>query len=119
MFAVQHNEWGRGIEAIICVFAKCIANLFCKLQTCEVMAAKRKLYAGAILRETRLKFGLTQKDFAKSLGVSVSYLNQMENKDFVSIDHIERHSNDPVILAVKQLECLRFSGLLLRSGFII
>lgn len=39
----------------------------------------KKLYAGAILRETRLKLGLTQKDFANSLGVSVSYLNQMEN----------------------------------------
>lgn len=43
------------------------------------MAQQKKLYAGAILRETRLKLGLTQKDFAKSLGVSVSYLNQMEN----------------------------------------
>ena len=43
------------------------------------MAIQKKLYAGATLRETRLKLALTQKDFAKSLGVSVSYLNQMEN----------------------------------------
>jgi len=33
------------------------------------------------LRETRLKLGFTQKDFANSLGVSVSYLNQMENNN--------------------------------------
>ena len=45
------------------------------------MAIKKKLYAGAILRETRLKLGFTQKDFSKSLGVSVSYLNQMENNN--------------------------------------
>ena len=43
------------------------------------MATQKKLYAGAILRETRLKLALTQKDFATALGVSVSYLNQMEN----------------------------------------
>ncbi|MEO1918780.1 MAG: short-chain fatty acyl-CoA regulator family protein [Paracoccaceae bacterium] len=42
------------------------------------MAAQKKLYAGAILRETRLKLALTQKGFATALGVSVSYLNQME-----------------------------------------
>ncbi|MGE4610761.1 MAG: helix-turn-helix transcriptional regulator [Paracoccaceae bacterium] len=42
------------------------------------MATQKKLYAGAILRETRLKLALTQKDFATALGVSVSYLNQMD-----------------------------------------
>jgi len=41
--------------------------------------ATQKLYAGVKLRETRLKRGLTQKDFANKLGVSLSYLNQMEN----------------------------------------
>lgn len=41
--------------------------------------ATQKLYAGVKLRETRLKRGLTQKDFATKLGVSLSYLNQMEN----------------------------------------
>jgi predicted transcriptional regulator/DNA-binding XRE family transcriptional regulator len=41
--------------------------------------ATQKLYAGAKLRETRTKLGLTQKDFAGKLGVSLPYLNQMEN----------------------------------------
>jgi len=38
----------------------------------------QKIYAGVKLREARLKIGKTQKDFAASLGVSLSYLNQME-----------------------------------------
>ncbi|SFP16891.1 helix-turn-helix domain-containing protein [Tranquillimonas alkanivorans] len=41
--------------------------------------ATRKLYAGVKLREQRLKLGLTQKAFAEKLGVSLPYLNQMEN----------------------------------------
>ncbi len=41
--------------------------------------ATQKLYAGVKIRETRLKLSLTQKDFAAKLGVSLSYLNQMEN----------------------------------------
>src|SRR5690554_6338514 len=40
-----------------------------------------KLYAGAKLRETRQRIGLTQKDFAARLGVSLPYLNQMENNN--------------------------------------
>jgi len=40
--------------------------------------ATQKLYAGVKLRETRLKRGLTQKEFAAKLGVSLSYANQME-----------------------------------------
>jgi len=39
----------------------------------------QKLYAGVKLRDTRTKLGLTQKDFASKLGVSLPYLNQMEN----------------------------------------
>ncbi len=39
----------------------------------------QKLYAGVKLRETRAKLGLTQKLFAEKLGVSLPYLNQMEN----------------------------------------
>ncbi|MSU91068.1 ImmA/IrrE family metallo-endopeptidase [Rhodobacteraceae bacterium 2CG4] len=39
----------------------------------------QKLYAGVKLREIRTGRGLTQKDFAGRLGVSLSYLNQMEN----------------------------------------
>ncbi|WP_375691058.1 short-chain fatty acyl-CoA regulator family protein [Pseudooceanicola sp. LIPI14-2-Ac024] len=41
----------------------------------------QKLYAGAKLRETRQKLGLTQKEFATKLGVSLPYLNQMENNN--------------------------------------
>ena len=41
--------------------------------------ATQKLYAGVKLRETRAKLGLTQKLFAERLGVSLPYLNQMEN----------------------------------------
>jgi predicted transcriptional regulator/DNA-binding XRE family transcriptional regulator len=39
----------------------------------------QKLYAGVKLRETRTRLGVTQKDFAAKLGVSLPYLNQMEN----------------------------------------
>ncbi|MCB2127661.1 MAG: DUF2083 domain-containing protein [Rhodobacteraceae bacterium] len=41
--------------------------------------ATQKLYAGAKLRETRARLGLTQKAFAAKLGVSLPYANQMEN----------------------------------------
>lgn len=41
--------------------------------------ASAKLYAGAKLREMRGRLGLTQKAFAGKLGVSLPYLNQMEN----------------------------------------
>ena len=41
----------------------------------------QKLYAGAKLRETRNQLSLTQKDFAARLGVSLPYLNQMENNN--------------------------------------
>jgi len=41
--------------------------------------ARTKLYAGVKLRELRRGHDLTQKAFAAQLGVSLSYLNQMEN----------------------------------------
>ena len=41
--------------------------------------ATQKLYAGVKLREIRLALALTQKAFAEKLGVSLPYLNQMEN----------------------------------------
>jgi XRE family transcriptional regulator, fatty acid utilization regulator len=41
--------------------------------------ATQKLYAGAKLREIRGRLTLTQKIFAEKLGVSLPYLNQMEN----------------------------------------
>ncbi len=43
--------------------------------------ATQKLYAGAKLREIRTRLGLTQKAFAAKLGVSLPYLNQMENNN--------------------------------------
>ncbi len=43
------------------------------------MTRARKLYAGAQLREARRDAGLTQAAFADAVGVSLSYLNQMEN----------------------------------------
>ena len=39
----------------------------------------QKLYAGVKLREIRARLGLTQKSFADKLGISLPYLNQMEN----------------------------------------
>jgi len=41
--------------------------------------AVQKLYAGAKLRELRGRLTLTQRAFADKLGVSLPYLNQMEN----------------------------------------
>ncbi|APX88959.1 Cro/Cl family transcriptional regulator [Brevirhabdus pacifica] len=43
--------------------------------------ATQKLYVGVKLREIRQKLGLTQKAFAEKLGVSLPYLNQMENNN--------------------------------------
>ena len=54
----------------------------------------RKLYAGVKLRETRQRIGLTQKDFAARLGVSLPYLNQMENNN--------RPVSTTVVLALAQ-----------------
>ncbi|MFZ5962745.1 helix-turn-helix domain-containing protein [Thalassococcus sp. BH17M4-6] len=54
----------------------------------------QKLYAGAKLREIRTRLGLTQKDFAAKLGVSLPYLNQMENNN--------RPLSTTVVLALAQ-----------------
>ncbi len=43
--------------------------------------AVQKIYAGAKLRELRARLSLTQKVFAQKLGVSLPYLNQMENNN--------------------------------------
>lgn len=56
--------------------------------------ANQKLYAGVKLRETRTRLGLTQKDFAAKLGVSLPYLNQMENNN--------RPVSTSVVLALAQ-----------------
>jgi transcriptional regulator with XRE-family HTH domain len=54
--------------------------------------APHKLYAGAKLRELHGRIGCTQKTFAEKLGVSLPYLNQMENKNIVDAYQIEMHS---------------------------
>ncbi|CUJ89019.1 anaerobic benzoate catabolism transcriptional regulator [Shimia thalassica] len=56
--------------------------------------ATQKLYAGAKLREIRTRLGLTQKEFAQKLGVSLPYLNQMENNN--------RPVSTTVVLALAQ-----------------
>jgi predicted transcriptional regulator/transcriptional regulator with XRE-family HTH domain len=45
------------------------------------MTRAQKLFAGATLRELRTRLGLTQKIFAEKLGISLPYLNQMENNN--------------------------------------
>ena len=40
---------------------------------------RAKLYAGAKIRRLRESHGLTQFAFAERIGVSASYLNQIEN----------------------------------------
>jgi len=56
--------------------------------------AVQKLYAGAKLREIRVRLHLTQKEFAARLGVSLPYLNQMENNN--------RPVSTTVVLALAQ-----------------
>ncbi|WP_068113801.1 helix-turn-helix domain-containing protein [Tropicimonas marinistellae] len=55
---------------------------------------QKKLYAGVKLHEIRTKLGLTQKLFAAKLGVSLPYLNQMENN--------HRPISTSVVLALAQ-----------------
>ena len=54
----------------------------------------QKLYAGAKLREMRTRLTLTQREFASKLGVSLPYLNQMENNN--------RPISTTVVLALAQ-----------------
>lgn len=56
--------------------------------------APQKIYAGAKLRELRSRISLTQKAFAEKLGISLPYLNQMENNN--------RPVSTTVVLALAQ-----------------
>ncbi|SCZ54271.1 helix-turn-helix domain-containing protein [Epibacterium ulvae] len=56
--------------------------------------AVQKLYVGAKLREIRGRLNLTQKAFAAKLGISLPYLNQMENNN--------RPVSTTVVLALAQ-----------------
>lgn len=53
-----------------------------------------KLFIGQALRDLRIEQGLTQAAFAESLGISTSYLNQMENN--------QRHVTATVLLALAE-----------------
>ena len=69
--------------------------------------SSRRLYAGARLAEIRQGLGLTQTAFARSLGVSLPYLNQMEhNRRPVSRQVIaalsETHGVDVAVFALDE-----------------
>jgi len=44
-----------------------------------IQMATQKIFAGATLRQTRARAGLSQRAFAEKLGISLPYLSQMEN----------------------------------------
>lgn len=54
--------------------------------------AKGKVFAGGRVRATRTRQGLTQRDLARQLDISVSYLNQIENN--------QRPLTAPIMLAL-------------------
>ena len=54
----------------------------------------RKLFIGQNVRKIRTDLGLTQANFAKQLGISTSYLNQIENN--------QRHVTAPVLLGLAE-----------------
>ena len=58
------------------------------------MARARKLFIGPRLREIRESLVLTQAGFASALGLSTSYLNQLENN--------HRHASAAVLLALAE-----------------
>ena len=41
----------------------------------------KKLYSGHTLRQIRSDFGLSQVEFAKKIGLSTAYVNQIENNN--------------------------------------
>ncbi|WP_193176893.1 helix-turn-helix domain-containing protein [Oricola nitratireducens] len=55
----------------------------------------RKVFAGRKIRTIRQGHGLTQSAFAAQLGISTSYLNQLENN--------QRHITAPVLLALADI----------------
>lgn len=55
---------------------------------------KNKLFIGPKIREIRLASELTQAKFAKKLGISTSYLNQLENN--------QRHATASVLMSLAQ-----------------
>ncbi|MEM8843181.1 MAG: short-chain fatty acyl-CoA regulator family protein [Pseudomonadota bacterium] len=73
--------------------------------------ATRKIYAGARLADIRRGLGLTQTGFARELGLSLSYLNQMErNHRPVSRDAVaglaERYGVDVSVFSMDEADRL-------------
>lgn len=63
----------------------------------------QKLFIGRKIRETRQTHSLTQAAFATRLGISTSYLNQLENN--------QRHVTAPVLLALASEFAIDIAGL--------
>jgi len=63
----------------------------------------RKLFIGQNIRKIRDDHSLTQAHFAKQLGISTSYLNQIENN--------QRHVTAPVLLALAETFAVDISTL--------
>ena len=63
----------------------------------------KKTFAGRNVRDIRLKQGLTQAAFAARLGISTSYLNQIENN--------QRHLSAAVLLALAETFSVDISSL--------
>jgi hypothetical protein len=47
----------------------------------KAMPARKRLYAGSRVREARRRYGLNQAAMAQALGISASYLSQIENDE--------------------------------------
>lgn len=74
-----------------------LAKKFC--ETAKMTSRPPRPYAGPQLREARLRLGLTQTALSRGLGVSLSYLNQMERgrrpiSEAVLIGLAERYDAD-------------------------
>ena len=63
----------------------------------------QKLFIGRKLRDIRQEAGLTQAGFAGKLGISVSYLSQLETN--------QRHVTAPVLLALASQFALDIASL--------
>ena len=71
----------------------------------------QRIYAGVKLREARQKAGKTQREFADGLGVSLSYLNQMERNNrpvsaAVVLKLVQEYGFDVKTLSVDEAERL-------------
>ncbi|MCB1419596.1 MAG: DUF2083 domain-containing protein, partial [Notoacmeibacter sp.] len=68
----------------------------------------RKIFAGRKIRDIRTGHSLTQAAFAAKLGISTSYLNQLENN--------QRHMTAPVLLALAENFAVDIASLSANDG---